>query len=284
MQVQKVPSRALKSKNRYELEQQRCRTPGRAAPRELRSPERKLRYNRRLFSVVARRYDLVTRLLSFGRDAAWKRKLLRVLPPASAWTNGSAPVVLDIACGTGDITLLLAEKFPAAEITGIDLTEEMLRRARRRIVAPGNQRRENRRGTIHFVQGDMNALDKPSGSTDIVTGGYALRNAPDLDHTLREIHRVLRPGGYAAFLEFSRSASPGWSAIQLRLLRFWGQVWGILLHGDPEVYAYIARSLASFPDEREFAALLRRLRFTGMAEASLLLGFARITVVRKPER
>ncbi|TVR67707.1 MAG: methyltransferase domain-containing protein, partial [Spirochaetaceae bacterium] len=104
---------------------------------ELASPDRKLRYNRRLFAVVAPRYDLVTRLLSLGRDAAWKRMLLEMLPPDQEWSRADAgrPAVLDLACGTGDITVLLARRYPRGAVLGLDLTEEMLVRARDRVLA-----------------------------------------------------------------------------------------------------------------------------------------------------
>lgn len=262
---------------------------GRIGSSELASPERKRRYNQRLFAIVAPRYDLVTRLLSFGRDAAWKRRLVRSLPgnlPEQERQHGrkrqngrkrqeslnAKPVVLDLACGTGDITLLLADRYPGGLVTGIDITEGMLQRARRRAGS---------RAAVRFLRGDMDTLKNQDGTVDIVTGGYALRNAPDLNHTLHEIHRVLRPGGVAAFLEFSLPRSPTARALQLRLLRFWGQLWGFALHRDPEVYAYIARSLARYPHVEALEALFRRAGFTVLAGRSLMLGFARITRLRK---
>ncbi len=250
------------------------------AATELATPARKRAYNRRLFAVVAPRYDLITRMLSFGRDRTWKRLLVRKLPRAAAFSDGegsrkdrSYPVVLDLACGTGDITFLLAERYPRGVVTGLDLSPEMLARARRRFAVPSR--------SVRFIPGDMNSLDLVDESVDIVTGGYALRNAPDLEQTLREARRVLRPGGTAAFLEFSLSPRAAGRAVQLRLLRFWGQLWGRILHGDPEVYAYIARSLASFPDRPGLERLLRRTGFEVLRGRTLMLGFARITRVRR---
>ncbi|TVR68225.1 MAG: methyltransferase domain-containing protein [Spirochaetaceae bacterium] len=128
----------------------------------------------------------------------------------------------------------------------------------------------------------MNALEMADGTLDIVTGGYALRNAPDLEHTLREIFRVLRPGGTAAFLEFSRARHPLAGTVQLGILRVWGRLWGLILHGDPEVYAYIARSLAGFPDRIELEELFSRVGFRECPGRTLMMGFARITVVTRP--
>ena len=239
------------------------------AASELRSPPGKRAYNRRLFAEVAPRYQLVTRCLSFGRDRYWKDLLLRRLPQTAD------PVVVDLACGTGDLTLALAQRYPGGQVTGYDISVEMLQRARRRA------RRAALRN-VYFAEGDMNELRMEPQSVDIVTGSYAIRNAPDLQNTLFEIYRVLRPGGSAAFLEFSCPPSALQRALRLRLLRLWGQIWGLLLHGNPEVYAYIARSLSHFPDSRALEQLLRRIGFESPRSHDFLAGFVRATWVEKP--
>lgn len=230
------------------------------ADHALQTPDAKRDYNRRLFRVVAPRYDLVTRLLSFGRDAAWKRWMLSQLPPTGPRD------ILDLACGTGDLTRALALRYPAARVTGLDLTPEMLHHA-----APAPN--------VHFRIGDMCHTALPDASQDLITGGYALRNAPDLDTALSEIRRLLRPGGTAAFLDFSAPRSPLLRRLNHTLLLFWGGLWGLLLHRDPRVYAYIARSLARYPDRATLRQKLqthslhlhhaRRFMF-GMIEVILL--------------
>ena len=113
---------------------------------ELLSPGRKLLYNQHLFSVVAPRYDLVTQLLSFGRDRSWKRRLVALLP------RFDQPVALDLACGTGDIAFLLTDRYPRGEVTGLDLTAEMLTRARGRARRRKTRRDDGRGGThLRFV-------------------------------------------------------------------------------------------------------------------------------------
>ncbi|HMP75250.1 MAG TPA: ubiquinone/menaquinone biosynthesis methyltransferase [Kiritimatiellia bacterium] len=204
------------------------------AREHLDTPDRKRRFNALLFREVAPRYDLITSLLSFGRDAAWKREMIAALP-----ARASAPAqCLDIACGTGDLTRAVARRYSGARVTGLDLTPEMLERARALTAEP----------RVDFVQGDMHALPLPDASVDLVTGGYALRNAPDLAVALREIGRVLKPGGTCAFLDFSKSPNPLAQRVGYLLLKAWGGFWGLLLHGHADVYGYIADSLRVYPD------------------------------------
>jgi ubiquinone/menaquinone biosynthesis methyltransferase len=233
---------------------------------DLDDPARKRVLNARLFATIAPRYDFITRALSLGRDHAWKCALVAALPAVDA------PRCLDLACGTGDIARLLARRYPAGTVTGIDLTESMLAIARTR---------DNPHNLL-FAQGDMGRLDAPDASMDIVTGGYALRNAPRLSDALAEVRRVLRPGGTAAFLDFSKPPAGTAQRLELALLRAWGGLWGLIVHGDPGVYAYIAHSLARFPDRAAFHAaaevqgldLLRTRRFFG--------GITELTAFRKP--
>ncbi len=244
------------------------------------NPDRKRDYNRTLFTTVAPRYDLVTRLLSFGRDRAWKRRLIGGLPDAGGAAGGEA-LVVDLACGTGDLTLALAACYPSAAVVGLDLNAEMLAIARRRARAEAaGAAVAGGAGGVQFIEGDMQALPFADGSVAIVTGGYALRNAPDLAATLSEIRRVLAPGGAAAFLEFSHSHRRPVAAVQLALLRFWGRFWGRILHRDPEVYGYIAASLAAFPDLARFEAQLRRAGFSAVRSRRYMFGLLAITHAR----
>ncbi|MBN2163246.1 MAG: ubiquinone/menaquinone biosynthesis methyltransferase [Pontiellaceae bacterium] len=224
------------------------------------APESKQTFNRNLFAEVAPKYDFITKALSFGRDAAWKRIMLDLLP------KDNAPACVDLACGTGDITRMLADRYPGGKITGLDLTPEMLAIARTRTDS----------ATIAYKEGSMAALPFETAGTDIVTGGYALRNAPDLNQTIDEITRILRPGGYAAFLDFSKPQNGAGQAVGHFLLKFWGGFWGLMLHGNPDVYGYIADSLKLYPgrtalrrrfEERGFSHQAGRRFFGGLLEA-----------------
>ena len=229
-------------------------------------PQSKRQFNEALFAEVAGKYSFVTRVLSFGRDKAWKRKLVAGLPPADQ------PQCLDLACGTGDITLALADKYSHGTITGLDLCKPMLEIARRR---NGHQH-------VTFVAGDMSQTGLANESIDIVTGGYALRNCPDLEVTLREIYRVMRPGGVAAFLDFSKPPQKTLQRMEYCLLVTWGGLWGAILHGNPEVYAYIPKSLRVFPDRVRLSELLRETGFVRIEETRYLGGITAVTRFAKP--
>ena len=233
---------------------------------DLSTPARKREFNEQHFAVSAPRYDLATRLLSLGQDAKWKRHLINALPPLNH------PFCLDLACGTGDITFALAERFPQGRIEGLDITPAMLDIARRR----------NRYQHVALVQKEMCPLDYPDYCADLIVGGYALRNAPDLKHMLAEIHRVLKPGGMGAFLDFSKPKSRVLQSVEYWLLKMWGSICGLLLHGDVRVHGYISASLKAYPDRDRLQHLLRELGFEILGRKRFLLGITEVMVIRKP--
>ena len=238
----------------------------------------KLEYNRRLFAVVAGRYDAVTTVLSFGRDRSWKRYLVGSLP------EGGVQEALDIACGTGDLTRAVADRYPDARVIGSDLTAEMLARARRnsrRWAAGRAAGRPAHLGSVHYEMGDMSDLPYEDDSFDLVTAGYAFRNAPDLAAALRSAFRVLRPAGTLAILDFSHADQSGAASLQIGLLRFWGRLWGKLLHDNPEVYGYIAESLRRFPSRRALEGQLRGVGFRRVRSRTFFLGLIAVTFARK---
>ena len=222
-------------------------------------PERKQQVTRDVFARLAPAYDRFTPGLSFWRDRTWKRDLIQGLPPAAQ------PACLDLACGTGDLCFLLAERFPNGRIIGADITNAMLDLARQRNTSPN----------VEFINADMTATGLPTASFDIITGGYALRNAPDLDSALAEVSRLLKPGAAAAFLDFSNPPQLMLRKLNLFLLNIWAGAWGLALYGNPKLFTYITASLKAFPDRMElrhrFAAhglstIGSRLHMFGMLE------------------
>jgi demethylmenaquinone methyltransferase/2-methoxy-6-polyprenyl-1,4-benzoquinol methylase len=229
------------------------------------SAEKKRFYNEKIFTEIAPRYDFITRALSFWRDASWKRDMIAELPVLEA------PFCLDLACGTGDITCLLADKYPLGRIVGLDITEPMLALARARSTSPN----------VRFLRQDMGSLDFGSASADIVSGSYALRNAPDLETTLGEIHKVLKMEGVAVFLDFSKPVGRFAQFAEYWILKIWTGFWGLLLHRNDEVYGYIAESLQRFPDRDQLRRILEAKGFRIVASRLYFLGIAELIVVKK---
>ena len=242
------------------------KTISRISTTDLNDASAKRDYNQQLFKEVAPQYTRITRLMSFGRDQAWKKQLINMLPDADA------PTCLDIACGTGDITLALHERFPAASIKAVDLSEDMLAICQSRCKHIAN---------IEMQCEDMNAIQAPDHTFDFITGGYAIRNSPDLQLTLREINRLLKPGGTAAFLDFSRSSNRILQYMQLGLLSFWGKLWGRLLHGNPNIYGYIAASLKSFPSRSELQSRCQQADLIIKKRKLLFFGFLEMILLEK---
>jgi ubiquinone/menaquinone biosynthesis methyltransferase len=228
--------------------------------------EGKLFFNREMFSTIAPRYDFITRVLSFGRDTSWKNRLVNDLPYSK---NAHC---LDIACGTGDITFRLAAKYPEGQVLGLDVTEPMIDYARKR----------NTFSNIAFTLQNMCKMNFADASFDIVTGGYALRNAPNLEQALIEIRRVMKPGATAAFLDFSKPPNRILQKIKGALLKLWGGFWGLLLHRNPQLYTYIAESLKQYPDRIALQQLLLKLGFTNIRSRKHFLGFAETISFQKP--
>lgn len=228
-------------------------------------PEKKKFYNEQLFEEVAPQYDFVTKALSLGRDAAWKRYLINALPD-----DVKSPRCVDLACGTGDVSFLLAEKYLQGMVTGIDLTESMLKLAKKRTL-PVN---------LSFAQADMCNTGIEAGSVDIVTGSYALRNAPDLEQAIVEIKRILKPSGIAAFLDFSKPSARPLQIGEYWLLKSWGSFWGLALHRNSEVYAYIAESLASFPNRSDLHEYLSDYGFSVTNSRTFYFGMLEMLVLK----
>ena len=250
-------------------------TPARVPLRTaLESPRSKHRYVRGLFATIADRYDLITVLLSFGRDARWKQRLVDLAGPLN---NKAA---LDLACGTGDIAFALSRQ--GALVTGLDITPRMVEIARSKI--PGTEHRvaHTEHRTPNFVVGDMMALPFPDGHFDVVTTGYGLRNVPVLEGALAEIARVLRPGGQLLSLDFNHPSNTLVRGVYFGYLTVVGGALGYALHRDADTYRYIPESLRRYPGAPEVAGRLRAAGFAIAEWQPVLGGLMAIHTARKP--
>jgi demethylmenaquinone methyltransferase/2-methoxy-6-polyprenyl-1,4-benzoquinol methylase len=208
-----------------------------------------------MFDRIAPRYDALNRVLTAGLDQTWRRTLL------DAARVGPGDLVVDVACGTGDLAELARSR--GARTVGVDFAREMLRGARRRGIEAG------------FLQGDAAALPLATASAAVVTCGFALRNFVDLGAVFAEMARVLTPGGRLALLEVDRPASRWLRRLHgVYFDRVVPRIGGWL--SDRAAYAYLPRSTAYLPDASALAALIERAGFRQVQRRRLLLGTAQL--------
>jgi demethylmenaquinone methyltransferase/2-methoxy-6-polyprenyl-1,4-benzoquinol methylase len=222
---------------------------------EIGTPEGKRGYVRRLFHTIADRYDLITRLLSYGRDRHWKEKLVQLAAPAAGVR------ALDVATGTGDIAFALSAR--SAAVTGLDVTLRMIELAKAK---------SSTNAAPLFLVGDMAALPFQTGSFDVVTTGYGLRNVPDLGTAIDEIFRVLKPGGQALSLDFNRPSNRVVRGAYLLYLSIVGGALGWILHRDPDTYRYIPASISDYPGAEGVALLMTDRGFRNVRHHRILGG------------
>jgi demethylmenaquinone methyltransferase/2-methoxy-6-polyprenyl-1,4-benzoquinol methylase len=240
--------------------------------RHLDDPALRQRYVTAVFDLVAPRYDAFTRRFSFGMDRAWKREVVRLASAAAATLDGRVAVVVDLACGTGDLAFALA--IQGRNVLGLDVSCAMLGRAAARAAA--------RRGAApRFAAADMIAVPVADASVDVVTIGYGLRNAPRLEAALDEVARVLRPGGHVVTLDFCRPANPIWRWLFHGYLAIAGNLYGWAWHREPAAYGYIPRSIARFVSADQLTAAFTERGFDVYHVGRKLLGGICVHAARK---
>jgi demethylmenaquinone methyltransferase/2-methoxy-6-polyprenyl-1,4-benzoquinol methylase len=213
-----------------------------------------------LFARIARRYDFLNDLQSFGLHRNWKR---RVVELAQIKTGDRA---LDLCCGTGDIAFALAQR--GAQTTGLDFSPQMLEVAAERQQAGSKLKTQN----LKFLQGDAQQLSFPENYFDIVTVGYGLRNLTSWERGLDEMFRVARPGARLIVLDFGKPANALWRAIYFAHLKMSVPLMGWLFCGNAQAYAYILESLKHYPAQLAVAEKMRALKLTNIRVLNLLGG------------
>jgi ubiquinone/menaquinone biosynthesis methyltransferase len=212
------------------------------------SKEKKQPYVNRLFETIASRYDFFTVFMSYGMDRGWKRKLVEMLG-----LRGDE-MALDIACGTGDIAFLIARRLRSGQAVGLDITQSMLEIACRK-------QRESKIANASFHRADILSMPFADETFDYVTGGYALRNVPDIPAALLEIKRVLKPGGRMLSLDFAHPRNRAYRWLYLRYLTVVGSAAGLILHRDADTYRYIPETLKLYPGQRGVSRLMQQAGF-----------------------
>ena len=205
--------------------------------------------NRRMFDAIARRYDLMNRVLSFGLDSIWRRQAVATLAP----TPGGR--YLDIGCGTGDMGVEILHRCRTARVVGLDPAEQMLAIARSKIAAAGLA------ASITFQPGDATALPFDDSQFDGITMAFCIRNVSDRLAAMREARRVLTPGGRAVILELSIPPNPLIAAAHRLFNRHIVPLAGRLIAQSPHAYRYLIDSIAAFPPPDEIVTMLLRAGF-----------------------
>ena len=211
-----------------------------------------------LFARIARRYDFLNDLQSFGLHRIWKRRvaeLAKVAPGQHA---------VDLCCGTGDIAFAIAQR--GAETTGLDFSAQMLE-----VAAERQQRKGIIAGRLKFQQGDAQQLPFPDSSFDVVTVGYGLRNLTSWERGLDEMFRVAKPGARLIVLDFGKPANALWRAIYFTHLRLSVPLIGLLFCGNAKAYAYILESLKHYPAQLAVADKMRALKLVNVQVINLFV-------------
>ncbi|UCG61594.1 MAG: bifunctional demethylmenaquinone methyltransferase/2-methoxy-6-polyprenyl-1,4-benzoquinol methylase UbiE [Candidatus Zixiibacteriota bacterium] len=218
-----------------------------------------------MFDRIAHRYDLLNRLLSMGRDVAWRKQVTSYLPKRENLS------VLDLATGTADLLISVYENSGQASTgVGVDMAGKMLTLARKKIAG----KRLN--SSLSVVKADATVLPFADRSYDAVTIAFGIRNFTDVSAGLKEMHRVLNPGGKALILEFSLPQNWLVRTTYLLYFRFILPVIGALISGDRYAYRYLNRTVETFPYGAQFCELLKEAGFEDVRANPVTFGIATI--------
>ena len=227
-------------------------------------PEKAARV-RAMFDEIAPRYDLLNHLLSLNIDKLWRSLTVREVRDVLEHPGARA---LDLCCGTGDLSIAL-EHGSGARVVGLDFCAPMLSIARGKSAS---------RERIALVQADATGVPFPDASFDVVTIAFGLRNLASVEAGLAEIRRLLRPGGRAAILEFSRPVVPVLRELfAFYFTRILPRIGGAI-SGSPGAYSYLPASVEAFPDQRRLKAMMERAGFSQVRYRNLSAGIAALHV------
>ncbi len=218
-----------------------------------------------MFDSIAGNYDALNHILSLDIDRIWRKKALKQI------VDAPAPVqVLDLACGTGDFSIAIAKALAEGHVTGVDLSEGMLAVMRDKVGKAGLNE------MISIEEGDGENLRFPDNTFDRVTIAFGIRNFEDRPKGLREMLRVLKPGGRLVILELSRPENKviRWF-YDLYFLHILPKIGG-KVSGDKAAYAYLPASVAAFPGKKEFTTTMREAGFRNVTHKAFTLGICRM--------
>ena len=224
---------------------------------------------RKLFDNIAPDYDRLNHLLSLNIDKGWRKRAVRELVDTTSPLN-----VLDVACGTGDFTIEIAQKVPhGSQVTGIDLSEGMMKIGREKIASAGVK--------AEMVQGDCEALTFENETFDRISVGFGVRNFEHLDLGLKEMCRVMKRDGKLVVLELSvpSNAIIRW-CYKLYFLKILPAIGG-MISGDRGAYEYLPASVLRFPAPEKFMQMMKEAGFTQVTHKPFTFGICRMYIGQK---
>ena len=221
---------------------------------------------REMFDNIAPKYDLPNHPLSMSIDRVWRRRVVGEVRRAKPGR------ILDVATGTGDLAIAMARRIRDVQVLGVDLSEQMLAVARRKIEARGLD------GRIVLDRGDAERLAVADASVDVATVAFGVRNFGDLGAGLRELARTIKPGGKVVILEFSRPRNRVFRALyEFYSYKILPRIGG-LVSRDKRAYEYLPASVGEFPAPEEFMAMMARAGFRNCRARSQSFGIAQIYI------
>lgn len=223
-----------------------------------------------MFDSIAPTYDLLNHILSFGIDVSWRKKLVKAV---SKHTELSKSHILDLACGTADVSIALYNK--GAKVTGADISEQMLKIAVEKCQKEGI-------GDIDFILADAYRLPFDSDTFDAITISFGIRNFDKRESCINELYRVLKKGGVLAILEFSIPKNKLWKWIYSFYFKRILPTIGRMISKQKWAYRYLPESSFSFPSRENFCRELEQGNFTKCQYKSLTGGIACIYTAIKP--
>lgn len=223
-----------------------------------------------MFAGIAARYDLLNHLLSGNTDQRWRRLVANKL--RASLSEGSR--TLDVACGTGDLSLALSQA-GQTKVIGLDFCRPMLEVAARKT--------ENSTQPLPFIEGDALSLPFADATFDVVTIAFGLRNLASVEGGLCELYRVLKPSGRIGILEFSRPVVPGFRALfQFYFTRVLPRIGGAI-SGSRGAYEYLPDSVSRFPDQKRLVVLMNKVGFAEVEYQNLTGGIAALHTGTRPD-
>lgn len=219
-----------------------------------------------MFDNIAANYDFLNSLLSVGIDRYWRKETIDLLP----FSNDDPPQILDLATGTGVLAIQTARRFPKAEIKALDISSNMIQEGIKRIA------KEKLQNQIELIHGDAENLPFEDNSFDAVMIAFGVRNFEDTGKGLREMLRVLKPGGLMLILEFSKIRIFPFNYLFQFYFKYILPVIGRILSKDPKAYTYLFESVQHFPDYERFTAIMEEQNIKHCSYLPLTLGICTI--------